>query len=253
MTSIYSRIRRRAAFRQLARTFERSEASSRRALPIRKTGRGIYVATPVRVIKDAVSTLTGLGLLGAGRRPGHVIDAGTGDGRVPAVVAALDPSGVVYGIAVRPSGSEPRHAPNQGSDRVVPGAAAGAGDVRRVSPWVARPSAASRTNTRAGGPSMNPGVGAAIALIVLSNNAPLTCACRWNSGVSNTASRSRRLRYRTSMTWGVCLGALRSNRLRATLAEQRHSRQTIQGPEPHEPLVSGTSGGTPRTTDHPSS
>ena len=103
MTSIYSRIRQRAAFAQLARIFERSEASSRRALPIRKTGRGIHVATPVRVIAEAVETLQRLGLLGEGRRPGHVIDAGTGDGRIPAVLAAFDPSRLAYGIEVDPA------------------------------------------------------------------------------------------------------------------------------------------------------
>lgn len=103
MTSIYSRIRQRAAFAQLARIFERSEASSRRALPIRKTGRGIHVATPVRVIAEAVETLQRLDLLGEGRRPGHVIDAGTGDGRIPAVLAAFDPSRLIYGIEADPA------------------------------------------------------------------------------------------------------------------------------------------------------
>jgi len=43
-------------------------------------------------------TLADLGLLGDGHQTGHVIDAGTGDGRIPAVLALLDPSRVVYGI-----------------------------------------------------------------------------------------------------------------------------------------------------------
>ena len=33
-----------------------------------------------------------------GRHPGHVIDAGTGDGRIPAVLVSLDPTRLVYGI-----------------------------------------------------------------------------------------------------------------------------------------------------------
>ncbi len=97
MSSIYSGIRKRAALKQLAGVFERSEASTGRALPIRKTGRGIWAATPVRVIEEACRTLKDMGILGGGP-PGHVIDAGTGDGRLPAVLAWLDPSRLVYGI-----------------------------------------------------------------------------------------------------------------------------------------------------------
>ena len=98
MLSIYSILRRRSAATKLARVFERSEASTGRALPIRKTGRGIWAATPVRVIEAAVKRLHGIGLLGDAGPPGHVIDAGTGDGRVSAVLAARDPSRVVYGF-----------------------------------------------------------------------------------------------------------------------------------------------------------
>lgn len=86
MPSIYSILRRRSASAKLAQVFERSEASTGRALPIRRTGRGIWAATPVRVVEAAVKTLHGIGLLGDGGQPGHVIDAGTGDGRVPAVL-----------------------------------------------------------------------------------------------------------------------------------------------------------------------
>lgn len=98
MPSIYSTLRQRLASARIARVFERSERSTHRALPIRKTGRGIWAGTPVRVIQAAVETLHAIGLLGEGGEPGHVIDAGTGDGRVPAVLAAADPSRVVYGF-----------------------------------------------------------------------------------------------------------------------------------------------------------
>ena len=86
------------AFKQLTKVFERSEASRGRVLPIRKTGRGIWVPTPVRVIEEAIEMLTKIGLLGEGTPPGHVIDAGTGDGRIPVFLASLDPTRVVYGI-----------------------------------------------------------------------------------------------------------------------------------------------------------
>lgn len=98
MPSIYSILRRRSASAKIAKVFERSERSTRRSLPIRKTGRGIWAATPLRVIEAAVTTVHGIGLLGEGGGPGHVIDAGTGDGRLPAVLAAADPSRVVYGF-----------------------------------------------------------------------------------------------------------------------------------------------------------
>ena len=38
-------------------------------LPIRKTGRGIWVPTPVRVIEEAIETLKKIGLLGEGTPP----------------------------------------------------------------------------------------------------------------------------------------------------------------------------------------
>ncbi|MDA1184577.1 MAG: hypothetical protein O2930_08035 [Acidobacteria bacterium] len=98
MTIIRGTIRRRAIVRQLTRTFERSEASNGRSLPIRKTGRGIWAATPVRVVAEAATILDELGLLDEKHQGGCVIDAGTGDGRVLAVLAALNPSLVVYGI-----------------------------------------------------------------------------------------------------------------------------------------------------------
>ena len=90
-------------FTQLAKVFERSEATRGRVLPIRRTGRGIWVPTPVRVIEEAIETLRELGLLGEETPPGHVIDAGTGDGRVAAVLAFLDPTRLVYGIEADPA------------------------------------------------------------------------------------------------------------------------------------------------------
>ncbi len=98
MTSIHDRIHRRSVLQQLTRVFERSEALSGRTLPIRKTGFGIWAATPVRVVAEAALTLAELGLLDQRQQTGHVIDAGTGDGRIPAVLALFDPSRVVYGI-----------------------------------------------------------------------------------------------------------------------------------------------------------
>ena len=91
------------ALKQLSKVFARSEASRGHALPIRKTARGIWVPTPVRVIADAIETLEKIGLLGEGTPPGHMIDAGTGDGRVLAVLASLDPTRLVYGIEADPA------------------------------------------------------------------------------------------------------------------------------------------------------
>ena len=102
MTPFASGIRRRVAFTQLTRVFEHSEASSGRALPIRKTGRGLWVPTPVRVLEEAIETLRGVGLLGEGPA-GPVIDAGTGDGRLPAVLAFFNPGLTVYGIEADPA------------------------------------------------------------------------------------------------------------------------------------------------------
>ncbi len=100
---MYTRIRRHAILQQLRRIFERSEASSGRSLPIQKTGLGIWAGTPVRVVAEAALTLAKLGILDEGLQTGAVIDAGTGDGRVLAVLAALNPSLVIYGIESDPA------------------------------------------------------------------------------------------------------------------------------------------------------
>ena len=95
-------LRRWWARRRLAAVFERPEVAAGRTLPIRRTGRGIWVATPLRVVEEAAGILSAAGLLGrrkdAGARDRHVIDAGSGDGRVPAVIAWLDPHQLVYGV-----------------------------------------------------------------------------------------------------------------------------------------------------------
>ena len=83
--------------------FERSEAALVRSLPIRKTICGIWHPTPVRVIEEAIAVLEDVGLLGEAPRQRTVIDAGTGDGRIPAVLAALDPTRPIYGIEQDPA------------------------------------------------------------------------------------------------------------------------------------------------------
>lgn len=98
MTSVLGGFRRRGIIRQLERVFENSEASSGLSLPIQKTGRGIWAATPVRVVAEAVTLLGDLGVLEQQGQDGCAIDAGAGDGRVLAVLASLHPSLVIYGI-----------------------------------------------------------------------------------------------------------------------------------------------------------
>ena len=61
------------------------------------------MATPIRVLETAVAVLSAEGLLlggarGAGPATGHAIDAGSGDGRVVAVIAWLVPGQAVLGV-----------------------------------------------------------------------------------------------------------------------------------------------------------
>ena len=91
------------SLKRLNKVFERSEASLVHSLPIRKTICGIWGPTPLRVIEEAISVLEDSGLLGKAAPQGVVIDAGTGDGRVPAVLAAVDPTRPVYGIEKDPA------------------------------------------------------------------------------------------------------------------------------------------------------
>ena len=92
-----------ASLKRLNKVFERSEASLVHSLPIRKTISGIWGSTPLRVIEEAISVLEDIGLLGEATPQGVVVDAGTGDGRVPAVLAAIDPTRPVYGIEQDPA------------------------------------------------------------------------------------------------------------------------------------------------------
>ena len=92
-----------ASVRRLHKVFERSETSLAHTLPIRKTISGIWAPTPVCVIEESVAVLTRLGLLQRGARQPAVIDAGTGDGRIPALLAAFDPACSVYGIEQDPA------------------------------------------------------------------------------------------------------------------------------------------------------
>lgn len=98
MTSFLASIRRRGVVRRLQRVFERSDTSSGRWLPIRKTGRGVWAGTPVRVVAEAAWILNERGLLTETRQAGCAIDAGSGDGRALAVLATLRPSPMIYGI-----------------------------------------------------------------------------------------------------------------------------------------------------------
>lgn len=90
------------ALRRLAGVFARSEASTGRTLPIHKTASGTWVPTPVPLIEETVARLRATGLLGEGAPPEPLIDAGAGDGRVAAVLAALSPRHMVYGVESDP-------------------------------------------------------------------------------------------------------------------------------------------------------
>ena len=101
-------LRRWRTRRRLAAAFDRPAAADGRALPIRHTARGIWVATPIRVIEAAAGSLSAAGLLGGpagtGGEPrpvidaGPVVDAGSGDGRVSAVISWLVPGQPVFGV-----------------------------------------------------------------------------------------------------------------------------------------------------------
>ncbi len=92
-----------ASLKRLYKVFERSEASLVHSLPIRKTICGIWGPTPLRVIEEAIAVLEDIGLLGKSAPQRIVVDAGTGDGRIPAVLAAVDPTRPVYGIEKDPA------------------------------------------------------------------------------------------------------------------------------------------------------
>ena len=91
------------SLKRLNKVFEGSEALLVHSLPIRKTICGIWAPTPLRIIVEGVSVLEDIGLLGEAAPQSIVADAGTGDGRVPAVLAAIDPMRPVYGIEQDPA------------------------------------------------------------------------------------------------------------------------------------------------------
>ncbi len=88
--------------RQVHAVFERSGSSFAPRLPIRRTSVGIWVPTPMKVIDEACARLKADGWL-ARTRPGHLLDAGSGDGRVAALLSRLDPARSVYGIERDPT------------------------------------------------------------------------------------------------------------------------------------------------------
>lgn len=87
----------------LRAVFDRSVRRLARGVPIRKTITGIWTPSPVSVIVQVAALLREMGLVGAAAAPGPVVDAGTGDGRVAAVLSRLEPSRPVYGIEKDPA------------------------------------------------------------------------------------------------------------------------------------------------------
>ena len=85
------------SLRQLQAVFDRSQTQLAPTLPIQKTSLGIWVPTPLKVIDTAGALLKNRGWLDSSR-PGHLLDAGTGDGRVGMLLSRLDSARVVYGI-----------------------------------------------------------------------------------------------------------------------------------------------------------
>ncbi len=82
--------------------FDRSEVALGHTIPIRKTATGVWVPTPLQVIEAAFAAFEDLGLLGGEAVPRPALDAGAGDGRVPCVLASLDPRLHVYGVELDP-------------------------------------------------------------------------------------------------------------------------------------------------------
>ena len=89
--------------RHLRTVFERSTSSLAQTLPFRRTVAGIWVPTPLRALERGCEALGHLGLLGAGAAPGHLIDAGSGDGRFPAFLSHLEPTREIHGIELDPA------------------------------------------------------------------------------------------------------------------------------------------------------
>jgi len=88
--------------RGLYRVFDRSEASLG-PLPIRKTICGTWVPTPMPILETGLALLRERGVLDAAVRGAPVVDAGTGDGRLPAVLSRFGPRVEVHGIELDPT------------------------------------------------------------------------------------------------------------------------------------------------------
>ena len=86
------------SLRRLQNVFDRSERALASGVPIRKTATGIWAPSSIPQIMVVARRLHEIGVLGAGAPPGPVVDAGSGDGRVPAVLASLEPQRPAYGI-----------------------------------------------------------------------------------------------------------------------------------------------------------
>ena len=89
--------------RHFRAVFERSGETLSQTLPIRKTQGGIWVPTPLRAIQQGYEAVARLGILGPGAPPGWLVDAGTGDGRLPALLSQLEPTRDVCGIERDPA------------------------------------------------------------------------------------------------------------------------------------------------------
>ena len=83
---------------RLETLFSESEELLAPSLPIRKTRTGIWVPTPIPIILKACEILTTMRLLGETAPKGSVVDAGSGDGRVPIVISLQDQTRWTYGI-----------------------------------------------------------------------------------------------------------------------------------------------------------
>ena len=91
------------SLRRLQAVFNRSERALASGVPIRKTAAGIWAPSSIPQIMVLVTRLHEIGLLGAGASPGPVVDAGAGDGRVPAVLAFREPERPACGIEYDPA------------------------------------------------------------------------------------------------------------------------------------------------------
>ena len=89
MTTIHGRVRRRAIVWQLTRIFG-PESSSGRSLPTPEDGTWHLGRHVPFESWPRPPPLGELGVLNGKHQAGYVIDAGTGDGRVPGVLASLN-------------------------------------------------------------------------------------------------------------------------------------------------------------------